>query len=82
MEGLLLMSRKELHRKSVLELVLAGRLTLVQAPERTELSYRQPQINGYSPPLEERCGHARDKTCDDYQTSFGARAGEKGLQCI
>jgi hypothetical protein len=41
MEGHLLMSRKELHRKTVLELVLAKRLTLLQASERMHLSYRQ-----------------------------------------
>ena len=41
MEGRLLMSRKELHRKSVLELVQAKRLTLVEASERMHLSYRQ-----------------------------------------
>ena len=41
MEGHLLMSRKELHRKSVLELVLAKRLTLREASKRMGLSYRQ-----------------------------------------
>ncbi len=41
MEGHLLMSRKELERKSVLELVQAKRLTLVEASERMHLSYRQ-----------------------------------------
>ena len=41
MKGRLLMSRKELHRKSVLELVSAGHLTLVEASERMHLSYRQ-----------------------------------------
>ncbi len=41
MEGHLLMSRKELHRKSVLELVEAKRLTLVEASKRMQLSYRQ-----------------------------------------
>ncbi len=41
MEGYLLMSRKELERKSVLELVQAKRLTLVEAAERMHLSYRQ-----------------------------------------
>ena len=35
------MSRKELHRKSVLELVQAKRLTLVEASKRMHLSYRQ-----------------------------------------
>ena len=41
MEGYLLMSRKELGRKSVLELVQAKRLALVEASERMYLSYRQ-----------------------------------------
>ena len=41
MEGCLLMSRKELHRKSVLELVMAKRLSLVEASKRMNLSYRQ-----------------------------------------
>ena len=41
MEGHLLMSRKELQRKSVLELVAAKCLTLVEASERMQLSYRQ-----------------------------------------
>ncbi len=41
MEGHLLMSRKELYRKSVLELVVANRLTLVEASKRLGLSYRQ-----------------------------------------
>jgi len=41
MEGHLLMSRREFDRKSVLELVLAGRLTLVEASQRMRLSYRQ-----------------------------------------
>ena len=41
MEGHLLMSHKELHRKTVLELVLAKRLRLVEASERMHLSYRQ-----------------------------------------
>ncbi len=41
MEGQLLMSRKELHRKTVLELVQAGRIALVEAAERMDLSYRQ-----------------------------------------
>ncbi len=41
MKGHLLMSRKELRRKSVLELVAAKRLTLVEASERMQLSYRQ-----------------------------------------
>ena len=41
MEGHLLMSRKELDRKSVLELVLAKHLTLVEASQRMHLSYRQ-----------------------------------------
>ena len=35
------MSRKELHRKSVLELVVAKRLSLVEASKRMNLSYRQ-----------------------------------------
>ncbi len=41
MEGHLVMSRKELHRKSVLELVEAKRLTLVEASKQMQLSYRQ-----------------------------------------
>ena len=41
MKGHLLMSRKELDRKSVLELVLAKHLTLVEASKRMHLSYRQ-----------------------------------------
>ena len=41
MEGHLLMSRKELERKTVLELVQTKRLTLVEASERMHLSYRQ-----------------------------------------
>jgi hypothetical protein len=41
MEGHLLMSRKELHRKSVLELVKSKRITLVDASRRLALSYRQ-----------------------------------------
>lgn len=41
MEGHLLMSRKELRRKTELELVQAGRITLVEACERMHLSYRQ-----------------------------------------
>jgi len=41
MEGHLLMSGKELHRKSVLELVAAKRLTLKEASKRMGLSYRQ-----------------------------------------
>ena len=41
MEGHLLMSRKELGRKSVLELVKSGRITLVEAAKRMKLSYRQ-----------------------------------------
>lgn len=41
MEGHLLMSRKELHRKSVLELVAADRISLVEASRRLTLSYRQ-----------------------------------------
>jgi len=41
MEGHLLMSRKELERKSILELVKDGRMTLVEAARRMKLSYRQ-----------------------------------------
>jgi len=41
MEGHLLMSRKELGRKSILELVKGKRITLVQASKRMHLSYRQ-----------------------------------------
>lgn len=41
MERHLLMSRKELHRKTVLELVQTKRLTLIEASERMQLSYRQ-----------------------------------------
>lgn len=41
MEGYLLMSRKELLRKSILELVESRRLTLVEASTRLCLSYRQ-----------------------------------------
>ena len=41
MKGHLLMSRKELHRKSVLELAVAKRITLVEASKRMHLSYRQ-----------------------------------------
>lgn len=41
MEGHLLMSRKELQRKSILELVQTKRITLVEAAERMNLSYRQ-----------------------------------------
>jgi transposase-like protein len=41
MEGHLLMSRKELHRKSVLEGVAAKRLTLKEASRRMGLTYRQ-----------------------------------------
>lgn len=41
MEGHLLMSYKELRRKSVLELVQAERITLVEASKRMQLSYRQ-----------------------------------------
>jgi len=41
MEGHLLMSREELKRKSVLELVHTGRKTLVKAARDMELSYRQ-----------------------------------------
>ena len=41
MEGHLLMSRKELQRKSILELLQTGRITLVEAAERMNLSYRQ-----------------------------------------
>ena len=59
MEGHLLMSRKELDRKSVLELVQDGRMTLVEAAQRMSLSYRQtlrvyerfttvPSINSYT----------------------------------
>jgi hypothetical protein len=40
-EGHLLMSAKEWERKSVLELVTGGRLTLVAASRRLHLSYRQ-----------------------------------------
>jgi len=41
MEGHLLMSRKELYRKSVLELVQSEHITLLEASKRLELSYRQ-----------------------------------------
>jgi len=41
MEGHLLMSRKELNRKSILELVLAKQLTLMEASVRMNLCYRQ-----------------------------------------
>lgn len=41
MEGHLLMSRKELCRKSVLERVQSGGMSLVEASERLGLSYRQ-----------------------------------------
>lgn len=41
MEGHLLMSCKELKRKSVLELVLDERITLVEATTRLKISYRQ-----------------------------------------
>ncbi|KKM19230.1 hypothetical protein LCGC14_1657760 [marine sediment metagenome] len=41
MERHLLMSCKELARKSILELVLAGQITLVEASRRMGLSYRQ-----------------------------------------
>lgn len=41
MEGRLLMSRKELHRKSILELVKGKQMTLVEASVRLKLSYRQ-----------------------------------------
>ena len=41
MEGHLLMSRKELRRKSVLEMVRSGTMTLVEASQRMRLSYRQ-----------------------------------------
>ena len=41
MEGHLLMSRKELNRKSILELVLAKQLTLMEASVRMNLGYRQ-----------------------------------------
>ncbi len=41
MEGHLVMSRKELARKSVLELVKDGRITLLEASRRMGLSYRQ-----------------------------------------
>lgn len=41
MKGYLLMSRKELQRKSVLELVGDGRITLEEAARRMKLSYRQ-----------------------------------------
>ncbi len=37
----LLMSRKELSRKSVVELVQSGKITLLEASERMGLSYRQ-----------------------------------------
>ncbi len=40
-KGHLLMSRKELHRKTVLELVQAERITLMEASKRMRLSYRQ-----------------------------------------
>ena len=41
MEGHLLMSRIELDRKSVLELVKGGRMSLAEASRRLRLSYRQ-----------------------------------------
>ena len=41
MEGHLLMSRKELSRKSIFELVQSGRLNLVTASQHLGLSYRQ-----------------------------------------
>jgi hypothetical protein len=41
MEGHLLMSRKELARKTILELVKDKRITLVQASKRMHLGYRQ-----------------------------------------
>ena len=41
MEGHLVMSRKELRRKSVLEVVQSGGMSLVEASERMALSYRQ-----------------------------------------
>jgi hypothetical protein len=41
MEGHLVMSRKELARKSILELVKAKRITLMNASKRLKLSYRQ-----------------------------------------
>ncbi len=41
MEGHLLMSRKELERKTILELVKDKRITLVQACKRMHLGYRQ-----------------------------------------
>jgi hypothetical protein len=40
-EGHLLMSRKELERKSILELVKDERITLVEASKRMKMSYRQ-----------------------------------------
>ena len=40
MEGHLLMSRKELHRKTVLEMVQNGHITLREAAHRLKLSYR------------------------------------------
>ncbi len=41
MEGHLLMSHQELDRKSVLELVKGGHMTLIEAAKRLRLSYRQ-----------------------------------------
>ncbi len=41
MKGHLLMSRKELKRKAVLDLVVSGELGLVEASRRMRLSYRQ-----------------------------------------
>ena len=41
MEGHLLMSRKELRRKSVLEMVSSGTIPLMEASQRMTLSYRQ-----------------------------------------
>jgi transposase-like protein len=41
MEGHLLMSRKELYRKTILEMVQNGHITLLEASHRLKLSYRQ-----------------------------------------
>ena len=80
MEGRLLMSRKELHRKSVLELVLAKRLRLVEASKRMHLSYRQTlrvfarfSSQGDAGLVHRRRGHAANR-------AYRAALREKGLQ--
>ena len=71
------MSRKELCRKSVLELVKSKRITLVEASERMRLSYRQTLrvferflLEGDAGLVHRRRGHASNRA---YPAAFRAK---------